>query len=232
LKRLQHKFRSEIDQLIGNFFYCFVTRFAYFFVVRVPYEVSVVPLKPTTPSITQPSQSASKESHSTENGGKAKSGEGAPQGSSTEAGTSASPVPPPVPSPKNIIFLKQRKGTLEPLGQAVVEFTIQPQTPGRQTHSLCIHNVSNGADEIVPITLSPRPLQYIYFPDLANATQLEFGLCYIEKSKKYAKVVPLRMENQSHTSLYVSMRSNLAMQVFIFQDERLSQAAENIYLSG
>eukprot|EP00026_Physarum_polycephalum_P000546 Phypoly_transcript_00547.p1 GENE.Phypoly_transcript_00547~~Phypoly_transcript_00547.p1 ORF type:complete len:849 (+),score=185.30 Phypoly_transcript_00547:148-2547(+) len=40
------------------------------------------------------------------------------------------------------------------------------------------------------------------------------------------------MENQSHTSLYVSMRSNLAMQVFIFQDERLSQPAENIYLTG
>lgn len=86
--------------------------------------------------------------------------------------------------------------------------------------------------EIIPITLSPRPLQYVYFPDLANAAQLEFGLCYIEKGKKYARIVPLRMENQSHTSLYVSMKSNLAMQVFIFQDERLSEPAENIYLHG
>lgn len=56
------------------------------------------------------------------------------------------PPPPPVPSPKNIVFLKQRRGTIEPLSHTVIEFTIQPQTPGRQTHSLCVRNLLNGLE--------------------------------------------------------------------------------------
>jgi hypothetical protein len=40
------------------------------------------------------------------------------------------------------------------------------------------------------------------------------------------------MENLSHKSLYVTLKSNLAMQVFIFQDEKLTQPAENMFLRG
>lgn len=193
---------------------------------KVPFEIVVVPQKPASSSpSTQspPATSPTAGRHTTEGKGKA---------AAVPEPLEPSPPPPPAPAPKNVLFLKQRRGTLDSFGQTVVEFTIHPQTPGKQTHVLLVRNLANGLEDLVSITLSPRPLQYIHFPDLVNAAQLEFGQCYIEKSKKYAKVVPLRMENQSHSSLFVSMRSNLAMQVFIFQDEKLEKPAENIALQG
>ncbi len=190
------------------------------YIFRIPFEISVVPTKNQQPTSTQVSTSVSPTQRDEK--GKQKA----------EERPSSSIPPPPPPAPKNVLFLKQRRGTIESFGQVVIEFTVHPQTPGRQTHTLCVRNLANSLDEYIVVTLSSRPRQYVYFPDLADSSLLEFGQCYIEKHKKYAKVVPLRMENQSHTEIHVSMKSNLAMQVFVFQDEKLTQPAENIHMLG
>ncbi|EGC35017.1 hypothetical protein DICPUDRAFT_79246 [Dictyostelium purpureum] len=141
--------------------------------------------------------------------------------------------PPPSRAIKNSLVIKDRSGIIEPYGKKSIEVICQPQIPGKQTHTIVVSSTQFNFESNLLVSLSPRPPQYVMFPDLPSSSQiLDFGNCYYDKSQKFAKVLPFRLDNLSHKSLYISLKSNLTQQVFVFIDEKYSKPADNLYLSG
>ncbi|EFA77121.1 hypothetical protein PPL_09876 [Heterostelium album PN500] len=128
------------------------------------------------------------------------------------------------------ITLKEKQGVIEPYGRRTLEAVCQPQVPGKQTHTILVK--SSNYEGTIQVSLSPRPPQYVLFPDLPSSQILDFGDCYYDKSKKFSKTSSFRLDNLSHKSLYISVKSNLSMQIFVFQDEKFTKPADNIFLKG
>eukprot|EP01133_Synstelium_polycarpum_P011912 gene11912-13878_t len=126
--------------------------------------------------------------------------------------------------PVSALVLKEKTGFIEPYGRKNIEAVCQPQIPGKQTHSIAVRSSSHTYEGILSVTLSPRPPQYVLFPDLPSSSILDFGDCYYDKSKKFSKTAPFRLDNLSH--------SNLSMQIFVFQDDKFTKPADNIFMKG
>ncbi|KAF2076702.1 hypothetical protein CYY_002015 [Polysphondylium violaceum] len=131
-----------------------------------------------------------------------------------------------------ILTIKDKVGVMEPYGKKNIEVVCQSQVPGKQTHTILIKSSQYNLEISLPVALVPRPPQYVLFPDLPNSQILDFGNCYYDKSKRFSKVVAFKLDNLSHKSLYISMKSNLSMQVFVFTDEKYSKTADNLFLNG
>ena len=54
--------------------------------------------------------------------------------------------------------------------------------------------------------------------------ELDFQFCFVEPSKRYAKVVPFSLENTTSTSIVVTATSNLTQQCLIFRDSGLENS--------
>ncbi|GAM18857.1 hypothetical protein SAMD00019534_020320 [Acytostelium subglobosum LB1] len=153
----------------------------------------------------------------------------------TSTSITSTPASPPttMQSMCPLILKQEKQGVIEPYGRRNIEVVCQPQFPGKQTHTILVKSSSHATFEAsFQVTLSPRPPQYVLFPDLPSSQILDFGDCYYDKSKKFSKTSSFRLDNLSHKSLYISMKSNLSMQIFIFQDEKLTKPADNIFLKG
>ncbi|KAI9139015.1 hypothetical protein BKA69DRAFT_705580 [Paraphysoderma sedebokerense] len=133
-----------------------------------------------------------------------------------------------------IFIFDNRKGSLSPRETRRVDFSVLPKFSGRQTHKFTIRRVQTEHDEFIPITISFYALhhEYLRFPRLMDSsTELDLGFCYVDPSKKYAKVVPLAVENVTEEDLFVTASSNLALQVYIFEDERCEKAVNELFMS-
>lgn len=54
---------------------------------------------------------------------------------------------------------------------------------------------------------------------------------YIDSSKKYSKTLPFLIDNTSEEALILSVKSNLGSQVFVFADEQLKSAVDDLKLA-
>ncbi|KAJ3141440.1 hypothetical protein HK100_006657, partial [Physocladia obscura] len=129
----------------------------------------------------------------------------------------------------SMVTFKQNYGELEPRESRKIYLQIIPAVLGRQFHKFQIKILET--IELVEFTFYGIRNSYLQFPALASlSTQLDFGPCYINPTKKYAKVYPFDIVNASENELSVSASSNLAQQCFIFSDQNLETPATDLFM--
>ncbi|KAJ3156718.1 hypothetical protein HDU86_003942 [Geranomyces michiganensis] len=113
-------------------------------------------------------------------------------------------------------------GTLAPQEVRRVDLHFEPTTLGRQTMHVTIHNARTKAEAKVSISFYVVLKAYLSFPmlpdPLSTSFELDFGYCYLDTQRKFARVVPYEIENISDDAIYLSAVSNLMQQCFIFSD--------------
>ncbi|KAJ3175580.1 hypothetical protein HDU87_006077 [Geranomyces variabilis] len=113
-------------------------------------------------------------------------------------------------------------GTLAPQEVRRVDLQFVPISLGRQTICVTACNVRTKAEAKVSISFYVVRKAYLSFPSLpdplATSSELDFGYCYLDTQRKFARVVPYEIENISEDVLYLSAVSNLVQQCFIFSD--------------
>ncbi|KAJ3290798.1 hypothetical protein HK104_006518 [Borealophlyctis nickersoniae] len=116
-------------------------------------------------------------------------------------------------------------GTLSKGETRRIDLSIVTPATGRQSHSFVVRNISTGHELPVTFKLYGIASTYLRFPSLpdpdAETPELDLGFCYVDPSKRYAKVIPFEAENTSENDLIVNVTSNLAQQCFIFGDPAL-----------
>ncbi|KAJ3043675.1 hypothetical protein HDV00_004448 [Rhizophlyctis rosea] len=123
-----------------------------------------------------------------------------------------------------------------------VDLSITPVVEGKQVHGFLVRDVSSGGaggGQDIPISFEFYGIRstYLRFSYGFEEQQqqivghdLDLGYCYVEQGRKYAKVVPVTVENVSEGDLHVSATSNLAQQCFIFCDEGLEVSATDLVI--
>ncbi|KAI9329352.1 hypothetical protein BDR26DRAFT_729799 [Obelidium mucronatum] len=135
-----------------------------------------------------------------------------------------------VPGPtSSLMVFKEPIGSLAPRESRRVYLHITPAVLGRQKHEFkvqCLETI-----ETVTFTFYAILNSYLQFPSLNTAhSQLEFGPCYVNPTRKFAKVHPLDVVNASENEIAVSATSNLTQQCFIFSDKTLEVPATEIIM--
>ncbi|KAJ3395154.1 hypothetical protein HDU84_002728 [Entophlyctis sp. JEL0112] len=118
------------------------------------------------------------------------------------------------------ITFKELTGEVDPRESKRIYVQIFPVILGHQIHKFGVR--SSGVTEMVSFAFYGILNMYLTFPSLQSPnSQLELGPCFINPSKKFAKVQPFEVLNISQTLLSVSATSNLAQQCLIFKDQNL-----------
>ncbi|KAJ3416131.1 hypothetical protein HDV05_003100 [Chytridiales sp. JEL 0842] len=127
---------------------------------------------------------------------------------------------------------KDLRGEVGPRETLRIYLQLIPTTLGRQSHSFSVSSMSTA----FTVTFEFYGIRacYLRFPTLTTdvgskvAPELELGPCFINPSKKYAKVMPLDVENITTEPVIVTANSNLSQQCFIFVDRELDVLANDV----
>jgi hypothetical protein len=138
----------------------------------------------------------------------------------------------------------RRLGSLQPKEVCKIELSIKPKKVGFGV--VKIHVKSSKIVEgyltvtFVYFTVLPSYLQFSLPPGTDSglvlsdpkqgAYDLDFGYCFVDSAKKFAKVIPLRVHNKVSSTIYVSAQSNLALQCFLYTDENLEVSWSSSFL--
>ncbi|KAI8821376.1 uncharacterized protein EV422DRAFT_40284 [Fimicolochytrium jonesii] len=116
-----------------------------------------------------------------------------------------------------------------------VDMHFVPTTFGRQSCSLSVQSEGNGERTIVTFSFYVVASSYLRFPSLpdpaASTVELDFGYCYVDPKRKFARVLSFPIENVSDDELYISAISNLAQQCYIFTDVETESPAVNLRIA-
>jgi hypothetical protein len=118
-------------------------------------------------------------------------------------------------------------GRIEARSSCVLDFVITADTSGKQTHQIIVRNLTSQMDHLVSISFTAKAPQYLQFVDIADRT-FDFGDCYYDDKRLYVDVKDLRVQNVCEQPLSISLKSNLANQVFIFQDDARTTPAKYV----
>ncbi|KAI8917062.1 hypothetical protein DFJ77DRAFT_331406 [Powellomyces hirtus] len=120
------------------------------------------------------------------------------------------------------LSVSDTSGTLSAQEVRRIDLQFTPSVLGRQTLVIAIQSGEGGPEVKVDISFYVISRAYLSFPSLpdplASAAELDFGYCYLDTKRKYARVIPYEMENISEDGIFVSAVSNLVQQCFIFSD--------------
>ncbi|KJE90188.1 hypothetical protein CAOG_009434 [Capsaspora owczarzaki ATCC 30864] len=144
-------------------------------------------------------------------------------------------------------------GSIAPGEQRVISFTFRPQIAGRQRHVVIVRNIHSKTESILTVNVTGRRPQYLRFPELStlaggtvaetanpasstpaslvssdNDLVFDCGLCYVDRSQRFSKVLPLTVQNLSSKPLVLQFSSNLAKQIFFFVDAAATIPAEDV----
>ncbi|KAJ3261021.1 hypothetical protein HK103_006976 [Boothiomyces macroporosus] len=146
------------------------------------------------------------------------------------------------------LYAKKQAGILKANETRKIELTLIPRSLGRLKAT--IHVQDSRKSQKISIT-------YIYYATLSSYLrlnfnsherinhfgladvkqgnyELDFGYCYIDYQKRFAKVVPIEVENITDNPIVLSAISNLSQQCYIFADNLLenSLSSNPITLNG
>ncbi|TPX32047.1 nucleoside-diphosphate kinase [Synchytrium microbalum] len=113
-------------------------------------------------------------------------------------------------------------GRIEGSQSKRIDLSILSSKLGRQSWSLSVnffHDV-----ETVTFSAYVTAKEYVRFPSLGNLDNTgawDLGDCFVDPTKKYAKVLGLITENVTNQDIAVTATSNLAQQCLIFADQAL-----------
>ncbi|PRP80194.1 hypothetical protein PROFUN_12152, partial [Planoprotostelium fungivorum] len=124
----------------------------------------------------------------------------------------------------NTIHFPEKIGVVDAFDRSVVPFKCRPTSAGRNSHVILVRNMNNMLQEPMTVKYNALKPNYIRFPNVEGGI-IDMGLCYLDPSQTYVKVTPLHIENIYQEPVYISVQSNLANQVFVFQDKELVKLA-------
>ncbi|KAL5032177.1 hypothetical protein BDV3_000767 [Batrachochytrium dendrobatidis] len=127
---------------------------------------------------------------------------------------------------------------LKPLETGRFDLTIIPTNRGFFVNTMAVKDSVTDQKLVVVFVYYGIQSSYLRFHTFGcssvntsvTATELDFGNCYVDPTRKYATIQPLEIENIADHDLNISASSNLAQQCFIFSDEALSRPAVDILM--
>ncbi|ORY49611.1 hypothetical protein BCR33DRAFT_713934 [Rhizoclosmatium globosum] len=129
----------------------------------------------------------------------------------------------------SLVVFKEPIGSLEPRESRRIYLQITPVELGRQQHSFKVASLDTV--ENVTFTFYGILNAYLQFPCLTTPTsQLELGPCYVNSTKKFAKVQPFDVVNISDCEISISASSNLSQQCIIFAEKTLEIPANEVIM--
>jgi hypothetical protein len=138
----------------------------------------------------------------------------------------------------------RRFGTLQPGEASRVDLSIKPKKVGFGVVKVHIKSSKIAEGHLIVtfvyFAVLPSYLQFSLPPGTNSglvlsdpkqgAYDLDFRYCFVDSTKKFAKVVPLRVHNTTSSTIYVSAQSNLALQCFLYTDEHLEVSWSSSFL--
>ena len=130
----------------------------------------------------------------------------------------------------NVLHFDVLNGRLGPNERRKVGFSLTPRAAGRHQYQVQVQDIKNKFAVKFNIHVSPRAPQYLQFPDFADpaAIHIDAGLCYLQKTTGFVKVVPVQLYNGSPIRLTLSASSNLRQQVSIFRSDALETLFDDV----
>jgi hypothetical protein len=126
------------------------------------------------------------------------------------------------------IFRKfETRITLKPNETRTIYTTFTPTSLGRNSGVIFIRESSSKLESAITFKWYAVLHSYIRFDTIDQ--EIDFGFCYVDASKRFAKVEAIRLENTASHDLFVSVVSNLTLQCFIFADAGLTEAISDLY---
>jgi hypothetical protein len=129
------------------------------------------------------------------------------------------------------IFRKfETRISLNPRETRTIYTTFTPTSLGRNSGVIFIRESSSKLESAITFKWYAVLHSYIRFDSIVSE-EIDFGYCYVDASKRFAKVEPIRLENTASHDLFVSVVSNLTLQCFIFADAALTQPITDLYFA-
>ncbi|KAJ3325372.1 hypothetical protein HDV06_004231 [Boothiomyces sp. JEL0866] len=138
----------------------------------------------------------------------------------------------------SIIYAKKQAGILKANETKRIELNLVPRSLGRLKAT--IHVQDSRKSQKIPVTFiyysalssyiklnfnSEEKINSFGLIDVKQGNyELDFGYCYIDNQKRFAKVVPIELENITNHSIVLSAVSNLSQQCYIFTDSLLENS--------
>ncbi|KAJ3076202.1 hypothetical protein HDU98_005086 [Podochytrium sp. JEL0797] len=127
------------------------------------------------------------------------------------------------------MLFKEPVGCLEPRESRRIYLQITAASLGRQIHEFKVASLDTV--ESVAFSFYGMLSSYLQFPYLVTpSSQLDFGPCYVNASRKFAKVLPFDIVNVSSNEIAISATSNLTQQCFIFAEQSLEIPASEVIM--
>jgi hypothetical protein len=128
------------------------------------------------------------------------------------------------------IFRKfENRITLKPRETRTIYTTFTPTSLGRNSGIIFIRESASKIESTIAFKWYAVLHSYIRFDSIDQ--EIDFGYCYVNSSKRFAKVRPIRLENTSNHDLFLSVVSNLTLQCFIFADASLKEPISDLYFA-
>ena len=129
-----------------------------------------------------------------------------------------------IPGDTSPFHFESLSGSLQGKQTKRIDLYILPLTTGRRSESFIVRDINTKQDLVITFFFYVVLASYLRFP-LVSALDsspaggdLDLGYCYVDPSKKYAKIIPFVVENIAGEDLFITSVSNLALQCFIFSD--------------
>lgn len=134
------------------------------------------------------------------------------------------------PKSQNLSFtFSKQNSDLDTNESSEIYFTCSPQSIGIQKHVVTIQDLSTKLEYEYMIRVDVQTSSPIEILQLSKeSNEIDFGYSFYNKKKEYYNIIPLSIQSNLDNSLLVSVNSNFSTQVYIFQDEQLSNPAVNV----
>ncbi|KAJ3214313.1 hypothetical protein HDU67_001804 [Dinochytrium kinnereticum] len=122
---------------------------------------------------------------------------------------------------------------LQPNETRRVFLKLRPIVTGQQSHDVLVYDSRRALSRFTVSFAFYCVLSSYFSFNFENSpiSELDFGPCYINIQKRYAKVEPLEVENITEEPVVFSAISNLAQQCLIFADKALDKPANDILMT-